>query len=192
MSVLNRRDVIAFLGSNVDEDTIIVTNIADASFELFQLADRAQNFYMLGSFGLAPSIAQGLALAMPQKKVIAINGDGALLYNLGALTTQKAYPCKNLLHVVVDNGAHGATGYQATATTRGISVRSMAEGCGLATAQIDNAAALEEAWQTWQQSQNIAVLVAKTQDPPPEKAPLPSLSGEEIRARFMQALGTES
>jgi sulfopyruvate decarboxylase subunit beta len=108
---VNRPAIIAAILEFIPDDVVVVSNIADASFELCSLKDRARNFYMLGSFGLAPSIGLGLALSRSER-VVVINGDGALLYNLGSLPTDGRYAPANYLHLVVDNGAHGATGYQ--------------------------------------------------------------------------------
>ena len=114
---MHRQDVIQAVLDTVSDDVAIVASLADTSFELCMLGDRPRNFYMLGSFGLAPSIALGIALSRPGP-VIAIDGDGALLYNLGCLATEGRYAPPHYVHVVVDNGAHGATGYQPTATSK--------------------------------------------------------------------------
>jgi thiamine pyrophosphate-dependent acetolactate synthase large subunit-like protein len=67
---------------------------------------------MLGSMGLASSIALGVALALPRRKVIVIDGDGNLLMSLGALTMIGGCRPKNLIHVVIDNEQYETTGGQ--------------------------------------------------------------------------------
>ncbi len=74
--------------------------------------DRLENFYMIGSMGLASSIALGVALCKPQKKVIALDGDGAVLMNLGTLATIGALKPANFFHLVIDNSGYESTGNQ--------------------------------------------------------------------------------
>ncbi len=68
-------------------DGLIVCNIGDPSRELYSVRDASNQFYMLGSMGMASSIGLGIALARPDKHVLAIDGDGAVLMNLGTLAT---------------------------------------------------------------------------------------------------------
>ncbi|MEE3490050.1 MAG: thiamine pyrophosphate-dependent enzyme, partial [Methanobrevibacter sp.] len=69
------------------EDELIICNIGFPSRELYEINDRPENFYMIGSMGLASSIGLGLALAKPHKHVVVIDGDGSLLMNMGSLVT---------------------------------------------------------------------------------------------------------
>jgi phosphonopyruvate decarboxylase len=69
---------------------------------------------MVGSMGCAASFALGIALTQPRRRVIAIDGDGALLMRMGALATVGWERPANLVHVLLDNGLHESTGGQAT------------------------------------------------------------------------------
>lgn len=80
--------------------------------ESFVIKDRDQNFYMIGSMGLASSIALGIALCRPERKVVVFDADGNLLMNLGGLAMAGAFRPKNLLHLVFDNEVYGSTGNQ--------------------------------------------------------------------------------
>ena len=103
--------VIELLLSQLKNEVVISAN-GYISRQLFDCHDRNTNFYMLGSMGLASSIALGLALAQPYRKVIAIDGDGNLLMSLGALTMIGGCRPKNLIHVVIDNEQYATTGGQ--------------------------------------------------------------------------------
>jgi sulfopyruvate decarboxylase subunit beta len=186
---MNRQEVIQAVLDLIPEDAIVVSNIADASFELCMLKDRPRNFYMLGSFGLAPSIGLGLALSRPEK-IVVINGDGALLYNFGCLPTEGRYAPKNYLHLVVDNGAHGATGHQPTATSTGVDLAAAAVGCGLRSKTVTSLPELKKALSAWLADGGPAVLVAKAPEHPPKQAPLPAYSGRQIAERFRKAIGS--
>ena len=95
-------------------DELVVHANGMISRESFTLKDRPENFYMIGSMGLASSIALGVALSRPDRKVIVFDGDGNLLMNLGSLAMTGAYQPKNFFHIVFDNGVYGSTGNQAT------------------------------------------------------------------------------
>ena len=69
------------------DDELVVCNIGFPSRELYEINDRDENFYMIGSMGLASSIGFGLALARPDKDIVVIDGDGSLLMNMGSLVT---------------------------------------------------------------------------------------------------------
>jgi sulfopyruvate decarboxylase subunit beta len=185
---VTRPDVIGAVLERIPDDVIVVSNIADASFELCRLNDRPRNFYMLGSFGLAPSIGLGLALSRPER-VVVINGDGALLYNLGSLPTEGRYAPPNYLHLVVDNGAHGATGYQPTATSAGTDLAAVAAACGLSARRVGTLAELDDALAAWLASGGASLILVTASERPPDQAPLPPYSGPEIADRFRKALG---
>ena len=72
--------------------------------------------------GLAVPIALGVALAQPQRKVIALEGDGSILMQLGSLATVAAREQKNLAIVIMDNGTYQITGGQLTATEQGADI----------------------------------------------------------------------
>jgi phosphonopyruvate decarboxylase len=80
--------------------------------ESFSVGDRPQNFYMIGSMGLASAIGLGLALARPDTPSVVFDGDGNLLMNLGVLPLVAALAPPNLVHVCFDNEVYGSTGNQ--------------------------------------------------------------------------------
>jgi len=110
------------------KDEIVVCNLGHPSQELFMIKDRPENFYMLGSMGLASSIGLGLALST-EKKVVVLEGDGSTLMNLGSLATIGANQPKNYLLVIIDNGAYGSTGFQPTFTAHGLRLDAVAQAC---------------------------------------------------------------
>ena len=108
-----RYDAIKEIMENID-DELVISNIGFPSRELYEIDDRAENFYMIGSMGLASSIGLGLALAKPDKDIVVIDGDGSLLMNMGSLITIFVNNPKNLTWIVIDNGVYGSTGNQNT------------------------------------------------------------------------------
>ena len=80
--------------------------------ESFSIKDREENFYMIGSMGLASSIGLGVALCKPDRKVIVLDGDGNVLMSMGTLAMISAEAPNNLVHVVIDNEVYESTGKQ--------------------------------------------------------------------------------
>src|SRR5881394_3235966 len=94
--VMNRADLMRRLVARLKGEEAVVGGIGNTNFDLWAAGQRPQNFYMLGSMGLAFPIALGVALAQPQRKVFVLEGDGSLLMQLGALGSVAATAPKNL------------------------------------------------------------------------------------------------
>jgi len=130
--VLNRFDITQRLVARLKHEEAVIGGIGYTNFDLWGAGQRPQNFYMLGSMGLAVPIALGVALAQPRRRVFALEGDGSILMQLGSLATVAARAQKNLAIVIMDNGTYQITGGQATLTDQGADVVAIARGAGLA------------------------------------------------------------
>ncbi|MBN8890079.1 MAG: hypothetical protein BGP12_15915 [Rhodospirillales bacterium 70-18] len=130
--VMGRLDLTKRLVALLRHEEAVVGGIGNTNFDLWAAGRRPQNFYMLGSMGLAVPIAMGVALAQPQRRVVALEGDGSILMQLGCLATAANLKQGNLLIVVMDNGSYQITGGQATATGLGADIVAIARGAGLA------------------------------------------------------------
>jgi thiamine pyrophosphate-dependent acetolactate synthase large subunit-like protein len=135
--VLNRFDITRRLVAKLKHDEAVIGGIGYTNFDLWGASEsphgrRQQNFYMLGSMGLAVPIALGVALAQPQRRVFALEGDGSILMQLGALATVAARAQMNLAIVIMDNGTYQITGGQETLTEQGADIVAIARGAGLA------------------------------------------------------------
>ena len=85
--MLNRAQLTKRLVAKLAHEEAVIAGIGNTNFDLYAAGHRAQNFYMLGSMGLACPIALGVALAQPERGVIALEGDGSMLMALGCLAT---------------------------------------------------------------------------------------------------------
>ena len=112
---MQRSDAIAAVLSRLSDELVVAAN-GWISREACAASDRAENFYMLGSMGLASPIALGLALAQPERRVVVFDGDGNLLMTLGTLAMIGDLRPPNFLHIVFDNEVYGSTGAQRSAT----------------------------------------------------------------------------
>ena len=130
--VMNRFDLIQRMVRLLRHEEAVIGGIGYSNFDLWAAERRPQNFYMLGSMGLACPIAFGVALAQPRRRVIALEGDGSILMQLGSLATIAAQRPRNLTIVLLDNGAYQITGGQPAASALGTDLVAMARGAGLA------------------------------------------------------------
>jgi thiamine pyrophosphate-dependent acetolactate synthase large subunit-like protein len=131
--VMNRYDITKRLVDMLHHDEAVVGGIGYTNFDLWAATGgkRTQNFYMLGSMGLAVPIATGVAIAQPHRKVFALEGDGSILMQLGSLSTVAARKLKNLCIVIMDNGAYQITGGQKTQTELSADIVGIAKASGI-------------------------------------------------------------
>lgn len=129
--IMNRFDLTLRLVAKLKHEEAVVGGIGNTNFDLWATGHRPQNFYMLGSMGLAFPIALGVALAQPTRRVFALEGDGSLLMQLGCLSTIATLAPKNLCMVVMDNGVYQITGAQPIPGSTTADIVALAVGSGL-------------------------------------------------------------
>jgi thiamine pyrophosphate-dependent acetolactate synthase large subunit-like protein len=130
--VMNRFDLTSRLLAKLKNEEAVVGGIGNTNFDLWAAGHRPQNFYMLGSMGLAFPIALGVALAQPKRRVFALEGDGSILMQMGCLSTIAALKPKNLTMIVMDNGIYQITGAEGKEDGGVWDIVAIAAGCGLA------------------------------------------------------------
>lgn len=113
------------------ENCLAVTIMGAVAAELQSLGHRSNFFYLQHSMGLASSTGLGLALCLPEQRVVVFDGDGSLLMNLGGLSTMARYRPKNLTHVVFDNESLLSVGGFPTATSTGTDLEGVARAAGI-------------------------------------------------------------
>lgn len=132
-NLMKREEIIKHITA-VSGDDIIVSTTGKASRELFQIRagageTHARDFLTVGSMGHTSSIAMEIAVQKPDRKVWCIDGDGAVLMHMGAMAITGANKPSNLIHVIINNGAHETVGGQPTVAPQ-INFAQIAEGCG--------------------------------------------------------------
>ena len=134
------------------------------------------------TLGLVSSIAAGLAIALPERKVIAIDGDGAFLMNLCGLPTIAWQNPPNLIHLLFDNQVYEASGATVTATVSGTDAVALAEGAGYKHACW--AAGPEEfrrEFQAAMQRGALSFIAAKVDQGQPK---LPAIGADELENKY--------
>jgi thiamine pyrophosphate-dependent acetolactate synthase large subunit-like protein len=130
--VMNRFDLTSRLVAKLKNEEAVVGGIGNTNFDLWAAGHRPQNFYMLGSMGLAFPIALGVALAQPKRRIFALEGDGSLLMQMGCLSTIATLKPPNLTMIVMDNGVYQITGAQPTPAAAVADIVVIAQGSGIA------------------------------------------------------------
>jgi sulfopyruvate decarboxylase subunit beta len=168
----------------VISDELVVCNIGLPSQELHMMDDQPSNFYMLGTMGLSSSIGLGLALAQ-NEKVIAIDGDGSVLTNLGTLPTIANNVADNFVLLIIDNGSYGSTGDQPTYAGKKTSLTRVAEACGCENVVECQAEEAADAVRAALESDKMTIIVAKCES---GNIPVPviELDAPVIKHRFME------
>ena len=139
---MTREDIIKHIVTVSGEDPIISTT-GKASRELFEIREangqsHQYDFLTVGSMGHSSSVALGIALNKPDRKIWCIDGDGAMLMHMGAMAIIGANAPKNLVHVVINNGAHETVGGMPTVAGK-LDVVVVAKACGYPNAVcVDN------------------------------------------------------
>ncbi len=130
---MRREEIIEHI-VNVSKEDPILSTTGKASRELFEIREKngqshKYDFLTVGSMGHTSSIALGVALQKPQQKIWCIDGDGAMLMHMGAMAVIGANKPSNLVHIVINNGAHETVGGLPTVASE-INLVKMAEACG--------------------------------------------------------------
>ena len=177
------------------EKCLVVTIMGALPAELQSLGHRPNFFYLQHAMGLASSTGLGLALCLPNQRIVVFDGDGSVLMNLGSLSTLARYQPKNLLHVVFDNESLLSVGGFPTATSTGADLEALARAAGIPQAStvrsVDEfATAVRQALS----SEGLRTIVAKVEATGP-KAFVTGLTLLENRfqfRRYIQSLTKEA
>lgn len=141
---LSRLDALAAARTPLGREPVIHAN-GYICRESFSLGDRPENFYMIGSMGLASAIGLGLTVAREATATVVFDGDGNLLMNLGILPLVASLGARRFVHVVFDNEVYGSTGNQRSISAE-VRLDRLASAAGYRTvAAVTDAAEITEA-----------------------------------------------
>lgn len=132
-NTMAREEIIQHIVKASGEDPIVSTT-GKASRELFETRvangqSHKYDFLTVGSMGHSSSIALGVAINKPDTKVWCVDGDGAVLMHMGSMAVLGANKPKNMIHVVINNGAHETVGGMPTVAGK-IDLVGVAKACG--------------------------------------------------------------
>lgn len=181
-----RRAVAAILAER--GDAIAVSSLGNPTYDLAAAGDTPLNFYLWGAMGGALMVALGLALAQPDRRVLAFLGDGEIMMGLGSLASVAVAAPKNLTAIVIDNERYAETGGQLAHTGRGVDLVSIARAAGFADVRAVHAEAELAAAVSWVYAAKGPLLLGLKVSDETAKPFLPPRDGPYLRSRLREAL----
>lgn len=187
----SREDALRQLLELVRPEDLVVATTGKASRELFELrvqrGEAQRDFLTVGGMGHTSSIALGVAIGNPKRRVVCLDGDGSLLMHMGALAIIGDIKPANLVHVVLNNAAHESVGGQPT-VAGGIDIEAIARATGYADyAHATDAASLASAWARLAGTPGPVLLEVKITIGSRDNLGRPSSTPEENKRAFMTA-----
>lgn len=193
---MTREDAIKTIVDNLDGSEAIVSTTGKTSRELFEyrisMGEKPRDFYTVGGMGCSASIANGIALAKPNKKIFIFDGDGAVLMQMGALATIGHYKAKNIYHIIFDNNSHDSTGGQPTVSAT-VDFGKVALACGYKRARIvEKKTDLEESIKEMKSLDGPQMVVVKIRKGSRSDLGRPTTTPLDNKTEFIKNLGVEN
>ncbi len=178
---------------NVSGEDPIVSTTGKASRELFEIREannqsHKYDFLTVGSMGHSSSIALGVAVNKPERKIWCIDGDGAVLMHMGSMAVIGANAPKNLVHVVINNSAHETVGGQPTVAGK-IDLVAIAKACGYKNVvSVDSFESLDKALFSAKSAEELSFIEVKCSIGARENLGRPTTTALENKKGFMEYL----
>lgn len=193
-NVMVREEIIRHIVEVSKEDPIVSTT-GKASRELFEIREangqsHKYDFLTVGSMGHSSSIALGVAINKPNTKVWCVDGDGALLMHMGSMAVLGSYKPANMVHVVINNGAHETVGGMPTVASD-MDMVAAAKACGYPNAvSVDTFEALDEALIKAKDAKELTFIEVKCSIGARDDLGRPTTTALENKEGFMAYLNT--
>jgi phosphonopyruvate decarboxylase len=189
--MMKRNECLEILAEQLSDDTIVVA-VYTTAFEWIKIRPSPLNYIFTGAMGLASSHALGLAIGMPGRRVVVLDGDGSLLMNMGSLVTIAGQAPKNLIHFVAENGTYEANGGHPIPGRGQADFAGFARAAGYASAQeFSDLADFEGGLGTLLQAEGPVFASLKIEPGPPPEMDYRMMHGAQIRDDFRAALDPE-
>lgn len=187
-----REDIIRHIVKTSGEDPIISTT-GKASRELFETRvangqSHKYDFLTVGSMGHSSSIALGVAINKPERKIWCVDGDGSILMHMGSMAVLGVHKPKNMVHVVINNGAHETVGGMPT-VAEDINLVMIAKACGYPNAVcVDNFSDLDKELNAAKNRNELSLIEVKSSIGARENLGRPTTTALENKQNFMDYL----
>ena len=180
-----RKEAVKLIAQEIGDQPIISAN-GFMSRDLYETNEKENNFYMIGSMGLASSIGLGVALSNPGKKIHIFDGDGNILMNLGSLVTIGSLKPKNFIHIIFDNKSHESTGGQPT-NSKLIEIEKITASCKYKTYKITKKEQIKTIFSQIKNKNGPICIVVKIETSNVRSIRV-ELTPPNIKTRFMKSL----
>ena len=184
-----REERIQHIVKYTGEDPVVSTT-GKASRELFETRvangqSHKYDFLTVGSMGHSSSIALGIAINKPDTKIWCIDGDGAVLMHMGSMALMGANAPKNMVHIVINNGAHETVGGMPT-VAENINLVEIAKACGYPNAVcVDNFNDLDKELEKAKDRNELSFIEVKCSIGAREDLGRPTTTALENKEKFM-------
>ena len=181
---MKKPECIEALNRILGQDILVVTPTGK-TYMYWEATEREAQVSQV-NLGLCTAVGLGLALALPHRQVVVLDGDGNILFNLASLADVAVQNPPNLIDIVFDNECYQSCGSFPSATSRGVNLEAIARDCGIKNAiTVRNMDDFEQAVKTALSRRSLAVIVAKL-EPGEEAVPLPRREGRENMYEFVR------
>jgi phosphonopyruvate decarboxylase len=182
LDVIEQDDALSAICRAAGANDVLLATTGYTGRALYAQGDAPNQFYMVGSMGCLSSFALGLALARPKARVVAIEGDGAVLMRMGAMAAIGHQRPENLVHIMLDNGVHDSTGAQATVSSS-VDFTAVARACNYARAiEVCGPSELQKVLR--QDHRELTFIYARTCLRGNRNLPRPKITPPEVARRF--------
>ena len=181
---MKRFDCLEALAQLLDPNVIVVTNVGPICREWNALRPSDANLLQV-NLGLCAAVGLGIAVSLPHRQVVMLDGDGNLLLNLASLADLANQNLNNVMHIVLDNESYEGGGGLKSATAGKADLAAIARGAGIANASV--VTTVEEFETTAKRSltdRGHYFIVAKVERGSVDKLPTLTLDGKEMKYRF--------
>ena len=181
---MKRFDCLKSLAAMLDAEALVVANVGPISREWNALRPSEANLLQV-NLGLCAAVGFGIAITLPHRRVVILDGDGNLLLNLASLADMANQGLKNMLHIVLDNEVYEGGGGLPSATAGKADLALIARGAGIHDARVTTALdEFEQAAREALQNQDHRFIVAKVEKGSVANLPTLTLDGKEGKYRF--------
>lgn len=187
-----REEMIRHIAMATGEDPIVSTT-GKPSRELFEIREangqsHKYDFLTVGSMGHTSSIALGIAINKPNQKIWCVDGDGAVLMHMGSMAVLGANSPENVVHIVINNGAHETVGGMPTVASK-IDLVAIAKACGYPNAIcVDDLEALDRELQAAKERNELSFIEVKCSIGARDDLGRPTTTALENKQNFMAYL----
>ncbi len=190
---MRREQAVKIIAAQVADEDVVVSTTGKTSRELYECREeqgrRGNDFLTVGGMGHTASIAAGIARKRPDRKVVCLDGDGSLIMHMGALGVIAQSAPGNLIHIVINNGAHDSVGGQPT-VGYSIDIPAIAIACGYrGVASVETPEQLVEQLRELRQQQGPTLLEVKVNKGARADLGRPKSTPLENRSALMRQLG---
>ena len=175
------------------EDDLVITTTGKTSREVFELrakhGQKQRDFLTVGGMGHTASIALGVAIGQPMRRVVCIDGDGSLLMHMGSMPVIANFKPRRFVHVLLNNRSHESVGGQATSAGV-VNFGKLAEAVGYSGYAVANdLPSLSLAWKNLEFKEGPCLLEIKIKNGSRNDLGRPTTTAEQNKLAFMKAAG---